>query len=97
MVTKVFRWFVSLGTNGGLPTQSVKDFLKKENMQTNVSNNSNDPFDVYKPVQISRRDYFTASIYSYFLKEENSLEDAAESTVKAVNRIISELDKPRKI
>lgn len=67
-------------------------------MKNNLSNSSNDPFSIYqvnRTTEISRRDYFAASIYSFFLKEENSLEDAAESTVKAVNKIIAELDKAK--
>lgn len=78
-----------------LEIELAQSKAKLAKLEQELEKLNNDPFDVYKPVQISRRDYFAASIYSFFLKEENSLEDAAESTVKAVNKIIAELDKAK--
>jgi hypothetical protein len=76
-------------------TQSVKDFLKKENMQTNVSNNSNDPFDVYKPVQISRRDYFAAMAMQGLIQRNFKANGIPEESILYADALIAELDKSR--
>jgi len=82
-----------------LPTQSVKDFLKKENMQTNVSNNSDDLFNIYSvklPTEISRRDYFTAMAMQGILASGERLSNLNDYSLRIADALIAELDKPRK-
>jgi hypothetical protein len=86
------------GNYGGLPTQSVKDFLKKENMQTNVSNNSDDLFNIYSvklPTEISRRDYFTAMAMQGILASVEitiAKSVVSEMSVEYADALIAELD-----
>jgi hypothetical protein len=104
--------------DNNLPTQSVKDFLKKENMSINkleielkqnkeklaelekeLEKLNNDPFDVYKPVQISRRDLIFAMALNGLLSndytDQTHLEIVKEA-MKYTDKSIAELDKPRK-
>ena len=57
---------------------------------------NNDPFDVYKPVQISRRDYFAAMAMQAFIAKYDKYKDIIEDSIFIADNIISELDKPRK-
>ncbi len=59
---------------------------------------NNDPFDVYKPVQISRRDYFAAMALQGLLAriDHDALAYHAELAIEAADALIKELDRPRK-
>ena len=55
----------------------------------------NDPFNVYKPVQISRRDYFAAMALSGLLSNDYTEQthlDIAKEAIKYADKMIAELD-----
>lgn len=79
-----------------IPTQSVKDFLIKEE--------DNDPFDIYKNIyinrnsEISRRDYFAAmAMQGLATLNYQCFEQLSANSVKIADKIIAELDKTKQI
>jgi len=86
---------IELRQNKEKLAKAEKELEKLNNDQFKKNKADNDPFDVYKPVQISRRDYFAAMAMQSYIRKYGDKIDIIKDSIFLADKIIAELDKPR--